>query len=87
MIESEIKGEIYMKTRQQAITYGLTFPHTYVESPFKDPNWELVRVKGSKKAFLWVYEKDGYINLNIKVDPIRKLFYFLLPLLIPNWDL
>ena len=46
-----------MKTRQQAITYGLTFPHTYVESPFKDPNWELVRVKGSKKAFLWVYEK------------------------------
>ena len=51
-----------MKTRQQAITYGLTFPHTYVESPFKDPNWELVRVKGSKKAFLWVYEKDGYIN-------------------------
>ena len=69
MIESEIKGEICMKTRQQAITYGLTFQHTYVESPFKDPNWELVRVKGSKKAFLWVYEKDGYINLNIKVDP------------------
>ena len=61
-----------MKTRQQAITYGLTFPHTYVESPFKDPNWELVRVKGSKKAFLWVYEKDGYINLNIKShDNIR----------------
>ena len=57
MIESEIKGEIYMKTRQQAITYGLTFPHTYVESPFKDPNWELVRVKGSKKAILYVNQK------------------------------
>lgn len=52
MIESEIKGEICMKTRQQAITYGLTFLHTYVESPFKDPNWELVRVKGSKKPFM-----------------------------------
>lgn len=64
-----------MKTRQQAITYGLTFPHTYVESPFKDPNWELVRVKGSKKAFLWVYEKDGYINLNIKVDPEWREFW------------
>ena len=75
MIESEIKGEICMKTRQQAITYGLTFPHTYVESPFKDPNWELVRVKGSKKAFLWVYEKDGYINLNIKVDPEWREFW------------
>jgi len=75
VIESEIKGEICMKTRQQAITYGLTFPHTYVESPFKDPNWELVRVKGSKKAFLWVYEKDGYINLNIKVDPEWREFW------------
>ena len=64
-----------MKTRQQAITYGLTFPYTYVESPFKDPNWELVRVKGSKKAFLWVYEKDGYINLNIKVDPEWREFW------------
>ncbi len=43
--------------------------------PFKDPNWELVRVKGSKKAFLWVYEKDGYINLNIKVDPEWREFW------------
>ena len=42
-----------MQTRQQAITYGLSFPHTYVEAPFKDPNWELVRVKGSKKAWLY----------------------------------
>lgn len=64
-----------MQTRQQAITYGLSFPHTYVEAPFKDPNWELVRVKGSKKAFLWIYEKDGYINLNIKVDPEWRDFW------------
>ena len=64
-----------MQTRQQAINYGLTFPHTYVEAPFKDPNWELVRVKGSKKAFLWVYEKDGHINLNIKVDPEWREFW------------
>ena len=64
-----------MQTRQQAITYGLSFPHTYVEAPFKAPNWELVRVKGSKKAFLWIYEKDGYINLNIKVDPEWRDFW------------
>ena len=25
-----------MQTRQQAITYGLSFPHTYVEAPFKE---------------------------------------------------
>ena len=25
------------------------FPDTYVEAPFHDANWQLVRVKGSKK--------------------------------------
>ena len=57
-----------MTTREEAISYGLTFPDTYLESPFKDTNWQLIRVKGSKKAFLCVYERDGYINLNVKVS-------------------
>ncbi len=58
-----------MKTREEALKYGLSFPDTYQEAPFHDNNWQLVRVKGSKKAFLWTYEKDGNINLNLKVDP------------------
>ena len=58
-----------MKTREEATKYGLSFPDTYLETPFHDPNWELVRVHGSKKAFLWVYERNGYINLNVKVRP------------------
>lgn len=57
-----------MKTREEALSYGLSFPDTYREAPFHDPNWQLVRVKKSKKAFLWTYEKDGYININLKVD-------------------
>ena len=48
-----------MKTREEALEYGLSFPDTYTEMPFHDPGWQLVRVKGSKKAFLWTYEKDG----------------------------
>ncbi|WP_027208658.1 methylated-DNA--[protein]-cysteine S-methyltransferase [Butyrivibrio hungatei] len=58
-----------MKTREEALNYGLSFPDTYREAPFRDTNWQLVRVKKSKKAFLWTYEKDGYININLKVDP------------------
>lgn len=58
-----------MTTRQEALDYGLSMPYTYQEAPFHDPNWQLVRVHGSKKAFLWTYEKDGYIHLNVKVDP------------------
>ena len=58
-----------MKTREEALAYGLTFEYTYQEAPFHDDNWVLVRVKGSKKAFLWTYERDGFINLNVKVNP------------------
>ena len=51
-----------MKTRQEALNYGLSFPNTYQEAPFHDPNWQLIRVKDSKKAFLWIYERNGFIN-------------------------
>ena len=58
-----------MKTREEVLAYGLSFENTYQEAPFHDQNWQLVRVKGSKKAFLWTYEREGFINLNVKVDP------------------
>jgi predicted DNA-binding protein (MmcQ/YjbR family) len=64
-----------MKTREEAISYGLSFPDTYQEAPFHDQNWQLIRVKGSKKAFLWTYEKDGHININLKVDPEWRDFW------------
>ena len=64
-----------MKTRKEVLEYGLTFPDTYQEAPFHDENWQLVRYKGNKKAFLWTYEKDGYVNLNVKVD-LEKAFFW-----------
>lgn len=64
-----------METREEALTYGLSFPGTYQEAPFHDPNWQLVRVKGSKKAFLWTYERDGLINLNVKANPEWRDFW------------
>ena len=64
-----------MTTREEAISYGLTFPDTYTETPFKDTNWQLIRVKESKKAFLWVYEREGCINLNVKVSPEWRDFW------------
>lgn len=64
-----------MTSREEAISYGLSFPNTYLEAPFRDNNWQLVRVNGSKKAFLWTYERDGYINLNVKVSPEWRIFW------------
>lgn len=75
-----------MKTRQEALEYGLSFPDTYQQAPFRDPNWQLVRVKGSRKVFLWTYERDGYINLNVKVNPEwRNFFRNAYDSVIPGW--
>lgn len=53
----------YMITREDALAYGLSFPNTYQDAPFRDTNWQLVRYKDNRKAFLWTYERNGYINL------------------------
>lgn len=64
-----------MITREEALKFGLSFPEVYEERPFHDPSWQLVRVKGSKKAFLWIYERNGYVNLNVKADPEWRDFW------------
>ena len=64
-----------MRTREEALKYGLSFPDTYQDAPFHDDNWQLVRYKGNKKAFLWTYEKDGFLNLNLKVDPDNAYYW------------
>ncbi len=75
-----------METREEALAWGLSFPETYQDAPFHDPNWQLVRVKGSKKAFLWTYEREGYINLNVKTDPQWRDFWRnAFPSVLPGW--
>lgn len=58
-----------MRTRESVIKYGLSFPDTYQDAPFHDDNWQLVRVRANRKAFLWTYERDGNLCINVKVDP------------------
>lgn len=75
-----------MRTREEALAYGLSFPDTYQQAPFHDENWQLVRVRGSKKAFLWTYERDGFINLNVKVHPEwREFWRDAYAAVIPGW--
>lgn len=75
-----------MMTRKEALEYGLSFLDTYQQAPFHDENWQLVRIKGSKKAFLWTYERDGYLNLNVKTDPEwRDYWRSAFPSVIPGW--
>lgn len=64
-----------MINREEVLAYGLSFPDTYQDAPFHDSNWQLVRVLPGRKAFLWSYERDGFINLNVKVDPDKAFFW------------
>lgn len=58
-----------MTTREEVLAYGLSFPDTYQDAPFHDDNWQLVRTGKKKRAFLWTYERNGQLCINIKVDP------------------
>lgn len=64
-----------MKMREEALSYGMTFPDVYQDMPFHDPNWVLVRNRRNKKAFLWTYEYEGTMRINIKVDPEWREFW------------
>lgn len=64
-----------MQTRKEAVSFGLSFKDTYFDTPFRDKNWQLIRVKQTKKAFLWIYELDGCVHLNVKADPEWRDFW------------
>lgn len=54
--------------RQELIDYCLTLPDTYEDYPFHDNNWTVMRCKGNKKIFAWIFERQENIWINLKVD-------------------
>ena len=64
-----------MQTKQEAITYCLSFEQVYEDYPFHDSNWCVMRHKGSKKTFALIYNKDGHVWINVKCDPQWRDFW------------
>ena len=64
-----------MKERKEVLDYGMTFPDVYIDTPFRDTNWVLLRCKGSRRAFAWTYEREGHICVNVKADPQWRDFW------------
>lgn len=64
-----------MISREEVLAYGLSFADSYQDAPFHDDNWQLVRYEKNRKAFLWTYEREGKICINLKVSPEMRDFW------------
>ena len=64
-----------MKERKEVLDYGMTLADVYIDTPFHDDNWVLLRYKKNKRAFAWTYERNGKIWVNVKVDPQWRDFW------------
>ena len=64
-----------MMTREEALAYGMSFDNVYEEKPFVIQTGSWCGSKEVKKTFLWIYEREGYINLNVKVNPEWRDFW------------
>lgn len=75
-----------MKERKEVLDFCMGFPDVYVDAPFRDDNWVLLRYRKNKKAFAWTYERNGHIWVNVKVDPQwRDLWRNTYPSVLPGY--
>lgn len=57
-----------MQTREEAIAYCTGFPDVYEDYPFHDSNWTVMRCRGNKKTFAYIYLYGEHMVINVKVD-------------------
>ena len=65
-------------TRQEIIEFCLTLPAVYEDYPFDsmtdDGVWTVMRHRTNKKSFVFIYERNGKLCLNLKCDPFEADF-------------
>ena len=62
-------------TRQELLDLCLTFPDTYEDAPFDDPNWTVVRHRANRKCFAMLFEREGKLCINLKCEPMQAEFF------------
>ncbi len=60
--------------KRELINYCLNFNDVYEDYPF-DENWAVLRHRLNKKAFAFIYERNGRVYINLKLNPIEGSFY------------
>lgn len=64
-----------MRTRAEAIQFCSKLNQVFEDYPFSDTNWTVMRHRRNHKVFAWIFEKDGYIWINVKCDPEWRDFW------------
>ena len=55
-----------METKSDLITYCLTYKDVYEDYPFRDHEWTVIRHRGNKRVFAWIYRREGQVCINLK---------------------
>ena len=55
-----------METKSDLITYCLTYKDVYEDYPFRDHEWTVIRHRGNKRVFAWIYRREGQGCINLK---------------------
>lgn len=58
-----------METKQDLITYCLTYKDVYEDYPFRDHEWAVIRHRKNKKVFAWIYRRNEEVCINLKCAP------------------
>lgn len=65
-----------LTTRQAVIDFCLSLGDgAYEDYPFDDGNWTVMRHRGNKKGFAFLYEHQGRLQVNVKCEPAATGFW------------
>ena len=57
-----------MTERKDVISNCLTYKSVYEDYPFRDKNWCVIRLRENRKVFAWIFDREGYVWVNVKCD-------------------
>ena len=64
-----------MIARAEAIRACLRYADAYEDYPFDDPNWTVLRRRTNRRAFAFIFERNGKIWINLKAEPLKADFW------------
>lgn len=64
-----------MTTKEEVIRYCMKFPDVYEDYPFHDPGTACMRIRGNRRIFVLIMERQGEVWVNVKCDPEWRDFW------------